>query len=165
MASGPEGRKIKRRQISFDCQYSSIFLANVEKRKSWMFFLILHIDTDPLRIDIALVTKIGNEVILGGKKHQIVYNVITWGDKQWTFSLKTIISLDFRFYILYWQVFSLGANFLHFGKNFLISSLSWPCIWSIVENWLAPRQFCKVVNARIQVCNQILFIAWARGAC
>ena len=38
VASGPEGRKIKRRQISFDCQYSSIFLANVEKKKKLNVF-------------------------------------------------------------------------------------------------------------------------------
>ena len=126
VASGPEGRKIKRRQISFDCQYSSIFLANVEKRKSWMFFLILHIDTGLLRIDIALVAKIGDEVLLGGTKHQIVYIMPTGGYKKGTFLLKNYNF--FRFYILAWQILSL-ANSLqwHFGKDFRISSLScWP---------------------------------------
>ena len=47
-----------------------------------MFSLILHIDTGLLRIGIALVAKIGNEVLLGGTKHQIVYNMITGGDKK-----------------------------------------------------------------------------------
>ena len=47
-----------------------------------MFFLILHIDTGLLRIDIALVAKIGNEVFLGGTKHQIVNNMLTGEDKK-----------------------------------------------------------------------------------
>ena len=63
-----------------------------------MFFLILHIETGPLRICIALVAKIGNEVLLGGTKHQIVYNMITGGDKKSTFSLETIISLVLGFH-------------------------------------------------------------------
>ena len=47
-----------------------------------MFFLILHIDNGLLRIGIALVAKIDNEVLLGGTKHQIVYNMITGGYKK-----------------------------------------------------------------------------------
>ena len=85
VASGPEGRKIKRRQISFDCQYSSIFLANVEKRKSWMFFLILHIDTGPLRINWHCITcKNWQWSIIGRYEAS---NCLQF-DKKWTFSLK-----------------------------------------------------------------------------
>ena len=36
-----------------------------------MFFLILHIDNGLLRIGIALVAKIDNEVLLGGTNNQI----------------------------------------------------------------------------------------------
>ena len=47
-----------------------------------MLFLILHIDTGLLRIGIALVAKIGNEVLLGGTNNQIAYNMLTGGDKK-----------------------------------------------------------------------------------
>ena len=73
-----------------------------------MFFLILHIDTGLLRIDIALVAKIGDEVLLGGTKHQIVYIMPTGGYKKGTFPLKNYNF--FRFYILAWQILSLANS-------------------------------------------------------